>query len=368
MPEELLQRIALTMVPQIGDIVARALLQTFGSATEVFRTPYRKLEKIEGVGSIRANAIKKFKDFSHAEKELEFINQSGIKAISVLDKSYPEKLRFCADAPVLLYVKGNEEILKHRSVAIIGTRNNSAYGRAWCTQFIEALKSHSINIVSGLAYGIDTIAHQMSIEAGMPTTAVLAHGLDMIYPDENRGLAKKIVQNGLLVTEFRKGTQPDKQNFPRRNRITAGLSDAVIVVETGERGGSMITADLAHQYNRDVFALPGRITDVKSAGCHLLIKQQKAQIITSAADLLENMGWNHAPQKKEIKQTILPLDLSDEQKIILTLIQEKKEIDIDLLQTMSQFSHGALSSNLLQLELMGLVQAMPGKKFRINFM
>ncbi len=365
MSEEILCRIALTLVPQIGDIVARSLLQTFGSAKAIFEAPYRKLEQIEHVGSIRANAIKKFTKFYLAEKELKFLQHSGIKAVSILDETYPEKLRFCADAPALIYAKGNVEILQQHSIAIIGTRSNTNYGKTWCIQFIDELKSHKINIISGLAYGIDTIAHQAALETGMTTTAVLAHGLHTIYPEMNTVLAKQISNQGLLVTEFREGAQPDKQNFPRRNRITAGLADAVVVIETGERGGSMITADLAHQYNREVFALPGRSVDMKSAGCNLLIKQQKAQIITSAKDLLDNMGWNNLPPKKEITQRVLPLEISDEQKLIISVLEQRKDADIDQLQMLTNFSYGSLSSVLLELELMGLIEAMPGKKFRV---
>jgi DNA processing protein len=364
MQEELIFRIALTQVPNVGDMVARSLLEAFGSAKAIFHTPYRKLECIEGVGSVRARSIHTFRDFTIAEKESVFIEKNKIQTLFINDNDYPKALRFCPDAPALLYLKGNKNALSKNSVAVIGTRNHSAYGKEWCQQFIHDLKEQDIHIISGLAYGIDSIAHQSALDAGLSTSAILAHGLDRIYPETNRRMAIDMQEKGMLITEFMSGIQPDKQNFPRRNRITAGCCEAVVIVETGLSGGSMITAELAHQYNRELFALPGRVTDVKSMGCHQLIRQNKAQIITSAKDLLDSMGWNKTTQKKATTQLTLPLDMSPDETTILKLLVENREMHIDELSLQTGFSSGLLSTVLLNLEMNQRIISLPGKKFK----
>jgi DNA processing protein len=291
MHNDLLYQIALTIVPNIGDIHAKALINHFGNAHDIFRAKKKDLEVIEGVGSIRAKCIKDFTSFHLAEDEIVFIEKYKISPLFITDNNYPQRLLNCYDSPSLLYYKGEADLNTSKIVAIIGTRNNNDYGKTVCEKIIEGLIGQHVMIISGLAFGIDTIAHKTALKNGLDTVAVLAHGLDRIYPSQNKGLAKEIIKQGGLLTDFRSNTNPDKQNFPKRNRIVAGMSDAVIVVETGIKGGSLITAELANGYNRDVFAIPGRTGDTKSEGCNYLIKNNKASLITNADDILENMGW-----------------------------------------------------------------------------
>jgi DNA processing protein len=316
------------------------------------------------VGSVRARSIHGFRNFSRAEKESVFIEKNNIQTLCISDIDYPKTLRFCPDAPALLYLKGNNSALPKKSIAVIGTRNHSAYGKEWCQHFIHDLMEQDIHIISGLAYGIDSIAHQSALDAGLSTSAILAHGLDRVYPETNRKMANEMQEKGLLITEFMSGVQPDKQNFPRRNRITAGWCEALVIVETGLSGGSMITAQLAHQYHRELFALPGRVNDTKSMGCHQLIKENKAQIITSAKDLLDSMGWNKSIQPKSSAQLALPLDLNADERTIMKLLEENNDMHIDELSLQSGFSPGLLSTVLLSLELNHRLTVLPGKKMR----
>ena len=293
----LLYQIALTLVPNIGDVQAKALLNHFGDAGSIFKATRKDLEQIEGMGTIRARAIRSMTDFTRAENELAFIEKFKITPIFLTDPAYPKRLLNCYDSPMLLYYKGTADLNCSKILSIVGTRNFSVYGKQVCEKLIKDLSEQDILIVSGLAYGIDTLAHKNALKYGLKTIGVLAHGLDRIYPTENKTLAKQMIGFGGLLSEFKSDTNPDKQNFPRRNRIVAGMSDAVIVIETTVKGGSLITAELANGYNKDVFAIPGRITDPKNEGCNYLVKSNKAALITSAADIVENMGWG------EIKKT-----------------------------------------------------------------
>jgi DNA processing protein len=292
MHSELHYKLALALVPQIGDVHARILVSHFEDAQSIFSAPKEKLEKLEGIGSVRARAIKEFRDFEKVEKELAFMEQSGVRPIFLSDPGYPRRLQQCFDAPAILFYKGSADLNASRMVAVVGTRSQTEYGRQFTLSLIEELASEEIVVVSGLAFGIDATAHRAALDNGLATIGVVGHGLDKVYPYEHRGLAKEIVQqNGGMLTEFFSGTTPERHHFPLRNRIVAGLCDATIVVETHSRGGSMITAKLADSYNRDVFAVPGRTTDVKSSGCNLLIRRNIAQMITCAGDLKEIMGW-----------------------------------------------------------------------------
>jgi len=300
MNKELIHQVALTLVPQIGAIHAKLLVQHFGSAGAVFSARKKELEQLEGIGSVRAKYIREFRDFSSAETETLFIEKYKITPLFITDPDYPQRLLNCYDSPVLLYYRGNANLNHARIVSIVGTRNNSEYGRSACEELVEELGREDLLIVSGLAFGIDTIAHKASLKYNLPTVGVMAHGLDMIYPTQNKTMARQMTANGGLLTEFTSTTVPDKQNFPKRNRIVAGICDALVVVESGKKGGSLITAELANSYNKDVFAFPGRSRDLKSEGCNYLIKSNKAILICSAQDLKENMGWDQTKKTTPI--------------------------------------------------------------------
>jgi len=365
MQKELLYEIALTLVPNIGDVNAKALINHFGSAEAIFNAPKKALEAIEGIGTIRANSIKNFKDFSRAEEEILFIKKYKITTLFITDKEYPQRLLNCYDSPPLLYYKGNADLNSSRIIAIVGTRNNNEYGKNICEKLIEELKNEDVLIVSGLAFGIDSIAHKNSLKNNLKTVGVLAHGLDRVYPAQNSSLAKQMISCGGLLTEFRSNTIPDKQNFPGRNRIVAGISDAIIVIESGIKGGSLITAELANGYNKDVFAFPGRADDTKSEGCNYLIKNNKAALITCANDLLENMSWKKLKKSSPKKQRELFIELSAEEKIIVDILQSQEQVQIDELYFKSKLSSSAVAQALLMLEMQGIVTSLPGKIYKM---
>lgn len=365
MQQELLYQIALTLIPNIGDVNAKALVSHFGSAEAIFRAPKKDLISIEGMGVIRAESIKGFKDFSRAEEEIEFIKKYNIQPLFLTDNDYPKRLLNCYDSPPLLYYKGNANLNSSKIIAIVGTRNHNDYGKSICEKLIEELAHEDILIVSGLAFGIDSIAHKMSVKNNLKTVGVLAHGLDRVYPAQNASLAKQMITCGGLLTEFKSNTIPDKQNFPGRNRIVAGISDAVIVIESGIKGGSLITAELANGYNKDVFAFPGRINDSKSEGCNYLIKNNKAALITSANDVLENMGWIQNKKPTVKKQRELFIELTPDEKIITDILTIQEQIHIDELYFKSKLSSSAVAQALLMLEMQGVVSSLPGKIYKI---
>lgn len=364
-PQELLHLIALSLVPNIGDIHTKTLLQHFGSAEKIFTSRKTELEKIPGIGSVRASAIRHFRNFERAEKEIRFLEKYKISALYCNDETYPKRLIHCYDAPPLLYFKGKTDLNGSRILSIVGTRAPSDYGRDWLKNLLQDLAQFEPLIISGLAYGIDTLAHKQALKNGMHTVGVLAHGLDRIYPSINQMMARQMVEQGGLLTDFISGTPPDAQNFPRRNRIVAGIADAVIVVETGVKGGSMITADIANSYNKDVLALPGRITDIKSSGCNQLIKENKAQLITSAEDIVALLNWDQTitiPPKSQ--RELFPALSAHEQKI-LELISREESVSIEMIHQLSGFKSSDNASALLNLELLNLIRVLPGKRFQL---
>lgn len=365
MDNDLIFQIALTNVPYIGDVHAKALMQHFGSAERVFKAKMHELEGLEGMGKARASSIKKFTDFETAEKEIVFIEKYKVTPLSVLEKNYPQRLLNAYDCPSLLFYKGVADLNAPRIISIVGTRSHSDYGRQVTEQLIEDLKDEEVVIVSGLAFGIDTIAHRSSVNNNIPTIGVLGHGLDVVYPSQNRSLARQMLENGGLLTEFPSRTKPDRQNFPLRNRIVAGISDAVIVVETGIRGGSLITAELGVGYNKDVFAFPGRVTDDKSEGCNFLIKSNRAALITGVQDLLDNMGWSKAPVKKK-KQKELFIDLPPDEQLIYNILREREQIHVDELYLLGNISSSRVAAALLMLEMENIIESLPGKMYRLH--
>jgi DNA processing protein len=291
MTDDLVYQIALTLVPNIGCVHAKILIEKYGDAESIFKARKKELSALENIGLVRAAGIKAFQDFLQAEEEIKFIEKYKLQTLFITDKNYPQRLLHCYDSPTLLYYRGDTDLNASKIISVIGTRSNTEYGKQVTEKLIHDLKESNVLIISGLAFGIDAIAHKSALQNELETVAVLAHGMHTIYPHQHKALAKEIVQRGGLLTEFRKGDKPDKHNFPKRNRIVAGMADATVVIETAIKGGSMITAELANNYNRDVFALPGRTTDPKSAGCNYLIQSNKAILYTNGQELIETLGW-----------------------------------------------------------------------------
>jgi DNA processing protein len=366
MHTELHYQIALTQVPNIGCVRAKILVDNLGSAEAVFKAKRSTLETLDGIGTVRANDIKSFQNFKNLETEVAFVEKYKIQPLFINDKHYPQRLLNCFDSPTLLYYRGDANLNTARILAIIGSRSHTDYGKTFTEKLIKELSAENILVVSGLAFGIDTIAHKASLKNNLSTVGVLAHGLDILYPPENAKLAKQMVSgNGGILTEFMSGTKPDRHNFPTRNRIVAGMADATIVIETDIKGGSMITAGLANNYNRDVFALPGKTTDIKSRGCNHLIRNNRADLLTSAQDILEMMGWLPQPEKKKRIQRTLFIELTENEKIIVDLLNAAEQLPIDELYAKSQLSTSSVAAALLNLEMQALVIGLPGKVYKL---
>ena len=323
------------------------------------------LEKIPGVGSLLAERIIQGNVLDQARKELEYIRSEGITAIYFRDRGYPSRLKNCYDAPLLLYVRGRVQFNTEKVIGIVGTRRPSDYGIAMCKKLVTDLKEkgHECVVVSGLAYGIDHIAHQSALNHELETIAVLGHGLRFMYPAMHRGTAEKIIRQGALVTDFSSRQKPEPNNFIRRNRIIAGLSDALVVVESGIRGGALITADLANSYDRDVFAFPGKSGDAVSAGCNGLIKSHKASMIENCGDLEYLMGWE--PSQEKDPENPASRKLSKQERYIVQVLERKGEISVDEICSQSCLHIRTVSGLLLNLEFMGIVSCLPGNRYRL---
>jgi DNA processing protein len=356
--------LALQRVEGVGDIMAKKLISHCGSAEAVFKTKNNQLAAIDGVGSILLKNLKDQSVFDKANKELEFIQNNTIDVSYFQDENYPDKLKHCFDAPVLLFTAGNIDLKNRKIISIVGTRQITSYGTEFCKKLIEDLVPLNPIIVSGFAYGVDIVAHQLAMENNLQTIGVLAHGLNQIYPKNHKKYMAKMETNGGFMTEFWSSTNPDKENFVKRNRIVAGIAEATIVIESADRGGSLITANIANDYNRDVFAVPGRTTDKYSAGCNNLIKTQKANVLTSAADLIYMLNWDIKEETKAVqKQLFVTLD-SDEQKIYDYLLKTGKEL-MDIIALECEFPIYRISALLLNMELKGVIRPLPGKLFEV---
>ena len=366
MTNDLLYQLALTTIPNIGAVHARILLQHY-DVKDIFKARRSELEKLEGIGTIRANSIKEFHDFRKAEEEILFIEKYKIKPLFLTEEDYPRRFHNCYDPPTLLFYKGSADLNASKMIGIVGTRNNTDYGKQVTEKLVKDLAPQNVTIVSGLAFGIDSIAHKASIKNDIPTVGALGHGLDTIYPAENAALAKDMIKHkGGLITEFFSKTKPDKQNFPKRNRIVAGLCDATIIVETDIKGGSMITAELANGYNRDVFAIPGKITDKKSSGSNYLIQNNKAILLTDISELVSIMGWEETKKKKTKKQKELFIELNRDEKIIVDLLNENGTVHIDEINLRSGLSSSEAAAAILNLELKNVVNGLPGKMYKLS--
>jgi DNA processing protein len=365
MQDELLYRVALTMIPKVGAVTARALLSHCGSAEAVFKTDKRGLCRIPGIGEVIADQVLHSRVLEGAERNLRLLEERGVKPLFYLDPAYPSRLRHWKDSPVMLYYQGNADLNAARTVALVGTRKPSHYGIAVCEELVSGLGSLDVLIISGLAFGIDIVAHRKCVEEGIPTVAALAHGLDRIYPVQHQQVAKNMLVRGGLLSEFPFGVMPDREHFPMRNRIIAAMSDAVVVIESGESGGSMITAQMANSYHKDVFAVPGRIQDKTSLGCNHLIKTNQAHLLESVADLRYIMRWDSKDGREGVQQTLFDVHNEAEAKMI-NLLRERATLGIDALIFESGMPQGELVALLLELECRGLIRALPGKRYEVT--
>ena len=364
MKNQLLYQIAITLIPGIGDISGKKFIAYCGSAEAVFKENRKSLEKINGMREVTVDALCNPKDMlKRAEQEVDFIERNGIKPLFYLDADYPRRLLQCDDSPMMLYYKGNANLNANRVVAIVGTRNITDYGKENCVQLVNDLLEENVLIISGLAYGVDTLAHRTSVKLGIPTVGVLGNGLQQIYPAANKKLASEMLANGGLLTECMSGTLPDRENFPRRNRIIAGMADAVIVVESALKGGSLITADLANSYNRDVFAYPGRVMDLFSQGCNYLIRTNRAHLMESVTNLRYVMRWERQPNQEE-RQTSIFREYSDEEKLIMDCFGNQSVVGLDDLIVNTGLPTTKLASLLLNLEFDGILLSLPGKRYQ----
>lgn len=367
--ETLKYKIGITLIKGIGNNLAKNLIAYIGSEEGVFREKQKNLAKIPGIGEMLSNEIVSQNVLARAEQEIEFILKNKIQTSYFTDRDYPFRLKECADSPIMIYSKGNCDFNNGKFVGIVGTRNATETGKENCKKLITDLGTMQPNtiIVSGLAYGIDICAHKSALDAGLPTIGVIGHGLDRIYPAAHRPTAVKMLQDGALLTEYLSQTNPDRQNFVQRNRIIAGLCDAIVVVESAVRGGALITAEVANDYNRDVFAFPGRVTDEWSAGCNALIKNNKASLIESADDLQRFMNWEKQDlSSTSVVQTALFLDLSDEEQAIVSILRQNPEgIQLNELAIQLEKPISKISSMLLEMEFKGVVKCLPGNLYKI---
>lgn len=365
---ELPHQIALTLIKGVGDVLAKNLVAYCGSPEAVFKTGKTQLEKIPGVGNYVASAIHKHQSeaFERAEKEIKFIENNKVLPLFFTDKDYPQRLKHCSDSPIMLYYKGNADLNAEKIVSIVGTRTPSLDGKILTEKLVNDLQKTGCLIVSGMAYGIDIEAHKSALHCGLNTIGVMAHGLDRVYPALHHNYAQEIIEQGGLLTEFLSETNPDKENFPKRNRIVAGMCDTIVVVESKKDGGSLITTTIANSYNKDVFAFPGKPGDPLSEGCNGLIKLNKASLIENADDLIYQMNWNVETKQKTTSQIPLSISLSEEEQHIINAFKEKQSLHIDEICYATNYTVSQTSSYLLQLEFSNLIKSLPGKMYRLN--
>ena len=362
--QELLSLLALQKIEGVGDIIAKKLLHHCGTAENIFKTKSTHLTAIDGIGQFLIKNLKSKSVFLEAEQELKFIKNNNIDVHFFKDDTYPDKLKHCIDGPILLFSSGVINLKNQKVISIVGTRQITSYGSEFCKKLIEDLAPLNPIIISGFAYGVDIVAHQTAMDLNLQTIGVLAHGLNQIYPKTHKKFVAKMEQHGGFLTEFWSNSSPEKENFVKRNRIVAGMSEATIVIESAEKGGSLITANMANDYNRDVFAVPGRTTDKLSQGCNNLIKTQRANLLSSAADIMYILNWqlNDSQTNKAVqKQLFIELE-NDEQKIYDYLLKNGKQL-LDVIALENDLQVFKISSMLLNMELKGVVRPLPGKLF-----
>ncbi len=369
MPEDisLKHKIALGLIPRIGDINARKLVSHFGSVEAVFNESYRNLTRIPGIGSGLARYISDRSYLETAEKEAEYVKKNNIRTLFYLDNDYPFRLKQCDDSPVVFFFKGTCDLNSARILSVVGTRSATTGGKQICEKIIAGLaEGHpDLIIVSGLAYGIDITSHKAAISNNLQTIGVLGHGFKTIYPAIHRSTAEQMLRNGGLITDFLSDALPERNNFIKRNRIIAGLSDATLVVQSGLKGGALITADIANSYNRDVLAVPGRPDDQYSAGCNSLIKSNKAALVESSDDIEYILDWKPARSKPPVQRSLFS-ELNDTEMSVYKLISGENEMTIDNICRSLDMPIFKLSPLLLQMEFKGVIKCSPGNIYRIS--
>lgn len=370
MRDDLIFKIAIELIPKIGSINAKKLIAYCGGPEAVFKEKKKALLKIPGIGEQRIEELINQQILATAAEEVDFIEKHGIKPLYYLDHDYPERLRQCEDGPVVLFMKSSTQLDLNQSkvISIVGTRKATDYGKEFCNTLIGELAAlgHTPIVVSGLAYGIDIAAHRAALKNNLPTIAVLAHGLNTIYPSIHRNTAIEIVNSGALMSDFTTSSKFDRKNFLRRNRIIAGLSDATIVVESAISGGALVTADIANSYNRDVFAVPGNVNYSYSKGCNLLIKNNRAALLESSADLVNYLGWSNSTNSQP-KQTIIQFEsFNTSEQGVYNYLKQNGENNIDFIANKTGMPVSLVLSTLLNLEFMGVVVSKPGKVFKLT--
>jgi DNA processing protein len=364
---ELLYRTALTKIPKVGAVTSKNLIAHFGSAEGIFKARQSDLMHIPGIGEVMAHAIASSDVLKWAENEVQFITDNNIQVLFHTDANYPRRLRTLNDCPMQLYYSGNTDLNAARVVGIVGTRHPSGYGARLCEEIVDGLAQYKPLIVSGLAYGIDITAHRRCVDKKVPTVGIMGNGLQRIYPHDHRATATEMCQNGGLLTEYPSDQSPDAMHFPMRNRIIAGMCDALIVVETANKGGSMITANMAIDYDRELFAVPGRADDKKSKGCNDLIRRQKAHLMESAEDLAKHLSWTEMDAKKVAPQASLFVELNETEELIVNSLRKYENgAVIDALSYDTFLPQSRLAAVLLSLEFKGVIRALPGKRFVMN--
>jgi DNA processing protein len=355
-------RIALSKLNGIGPIRAAQVLLKLENINLLFESTLQEIKIQTGLPESFLRALKREEAINLAEKQLNFNHKNAISTHFFLDSSYPRRLRQCSDAPIVIYTKGKMDLNHTQIVSIVGTRNHTEYGKELLKNLITSFKDKNILVVSGLAYGVDIHAHDLCLKNNIQTIGVLGHGLDRIYPSQHKQIAKDMQENGGLLTEFMISTNPDRENFPMRNRIVAGLADATIVIESKERGGSMITAELANDYSRDVFAFPGDIGRQTSEGCNALIKKQKAHLISSGNDFLTFMNWESTPIQVQKK---MALNLDSDEIQLVNLLKGGISLHADVLGMKTTMSASKINVLLFQMEMKNIIEQLPGKLFRL---
>ena len=363
MTNQKLYEIALTLVPGIGYVNGKKLVAYCGGAEAVFCENKNALTRIGGITENIIKGIDSKDVMRRAEEEIAFIEKNGIKPLFYLDHDYPKRLQHCHDGPLMLYYKGNADLNATKVVGIVGTRNITEYGKYVGDKLIEELSIDNVLIVSGLAYGVDAMAHRAALKYDLDTVGVLGHGMQTVYPAENRSLSMKMLEKGGILTEFVSGTQPDRENFPKRNRIVAGMVDCLVVVESALKGGAMITAEIANSYDREVFAIPGRIGDIYSEGCNRLIKINKANLLMDAADLRYVMRWD-VDTKVVAKQMRMFRDFNEDEKKVMDVFAKSNIVHLDDIIVGTDLSPSKIASVLLSLEFDGILKALPGKRYQ----
>ena len=363
MTNQKLYEIALTLVPGIGDVNGKKLVAYCGGAEAVFCEKKKALTQISGINDKLVKGIGSKDVMLRAEEELSFIEKHDIKPLFYLDQDYPKRLQHCHDSPMMLYYKGNANLNAAKTIGVVGTRNITEYGKYATEKIIEDLSSDNVLIISGLAYGVDSASHRAALKYDLATVGVLGHGMQTLYPAENRNLSTKMLEKGGILTEYVSGTRPEKENFPKRNRVVAGMVDCLVVIESALKGGAMITADIANSYDREVFAIPGKIGDYYSEGCNHLIKTNKANLLTCATDIRYVMRWD-VDTKVVAKQMRLFRDFSEDEQKVMNVFENNSVIHLDDIIVGTDLTPTKIASVLLSLEFDGVLTALPGKRYQ----